>query len=629
LLSDRRSLAAITRLPFSFPFYVALALYLFRTAFPPTTQWIGGCCDPEEGIWFLRWNAYAVTHLGNPFFTTHLNYPSGVNLMWNASMPLAGFLLSPITLTAGPIAAYNLVLTLGVALSAWCAYLALCRFVPSRSAAVIGGAVYGFSPFVLSQGTQHLILTSVAVPPLLLLLLDEIIARRRAPQQLGLFLGLLATAQLLLSAELLATETLIGAITVVVLTVMYPSEVAPRARYTGNVLFIAIITFAVLSAAPLAMMLLGPQRLNGLPFSPAVYSTDLLNFVVPNQFQALAPPQAVLLSSHFSGLPQEATAYLGLPLILLLAYTVGRFWDRLTVRGAGIVGVIVAILSMGPQVTIAGQATTIPLPWSLVARLPLLADILPNRLTVFMYLCVAVLVAAFVDGLVTRWRWQTSVPGILLLALSLVFLLPENPYPVSSAAIPPIFTNWQQAGVAPGAVVLVAPRTEGGGDDQMLWQAVAGDAFRMPDGYALVPDPHGGTDELAPAATIFTSMDSVQLGGKMPSLTLPVRQAISHDLHVRNVDAVLVGPMPNGNLMVQFFTNLLGRQPENRGGVEMWRNVQRHGITLSRGVMSVTAVPRCERMDVPVRYTGRGTGSSVAHWIRCGSQLSPRCRLDD
>ena len=112
----------------------------------------------------------------------------------------------------------------------------------------------------------------------------------------------------------------------------------------------------------------------------------------------------------------------------------------------------------------------------------------------------------------------------------------------------------------------------------MLWQAVAGDAFRMPDGYVLVPDPNGGTDANAPAATIFTSMDSVQLTDKMPALTLSVRRAINHNLHVRHIDAVLVGPMTNHDLMVQFFTTLFGRPPESRGGVQIWRNVQRHGV---------------------------------------------------
>ena len=70
--------------------------------------------------------------------------------MWNTSITLPSLLVVPVTLTAGPMVAYNLLATLGPALSGWCAYLALSRYVQSRPAAFIGGALYAFSPFMVA-----------------------------------------------------------------------------------------------------------------------------------------------------------------------------------------------------------------------------------------------------------------------------------------------------------------------------------------------------------------------------------------------------------------------------------------------------------------------------------------------
>ena len=67
----------------------------------------------------------------------------------------AGLLLSPLTLVFGPVLTLNVLLTLAYGLSAWSAYLAIHRYVPSHTAAACGGLVYGFSPAIRVQ-TRHL-----------------------------------------------------------------------------------------------------------------------------------------------------------------------------------------------------------------------------------------------------------------------------------------------------------------------------------------------------------------------------------------------------------------------------------------------------------------------------------------
>ena len=60
--------------------------------------------DPFQMTWFLSYVPYALTHGLSIFHTNYIDYPSGVNLADNTSVPLLGILGWPITATLGPIA---------------------------------------------------------------------------------------------------------------------------------------------------------------------------------------------------------------------------------------------------------------------------------------------------------------------------------------------------------------------------------------------------------------------------------------------------------------------------------------------------------------------------------------------
>src|SRR5579863_1521254 len=66
-------------------------------------------------MWFLAWTAFALGHHHMPLFSTYLDYPAGVNLMWNTSVLLPGALLAPLTDRAGPVVSYNVLVTLAPA----------------------------------------------------------------------------------------------------------------------------------------------------------------------------------------------------------------------------------------------------------------------------------------------------------------------------------------------------------------------------------------------------------------------------------------------------------------------------------------------------------------------------------
>jgi hypothetical protein len=574
--------AAIGALLPPFLIYLDLALILtIDTWESPSTHWIGTCCDPEQTVWFLRWIPYAMQHASDPFFTQQLNAPNGVNVMWNTAVPFIALLMTPVTLAFGAIFAYNVAMIGAVTLSAWCAFLALRRYTRGTLAPLIGGAVYGFSPYVISHAAIHLNLASVWAPPLFLLLLDDIvIRRRRSPRLLGVAVGVLAVAQLLTSEEILATSAIAGGIVVLLLALSMPRDrdlLVARGRRLVEAAATGTATFLVLAGWPLAVQFLGPGRIMARVGDSRTFSTDLLNLVLPTKYQLISPEAATRVSDHFSGLFHEANAYVGLPLLLLLTVVVARRWGDLRIRIAAVFGVAMFVLSLGPVLHIGADSTGWAMPWLPFSHLPLLENILPARLAVFMWLAIAVIVAVEIDHI---RHVPTGQGTIRLAALGIAVLLcAPAPLRSSTAEIPPFFYRWQEQGIASDEIVLFAPFfRNGAGADPMIWAAATGNEVRMAEAYAKVALPGGGVSIGPPSTQLTDIMESIQDRGDEVVARGAARDQIALDLRSGSIAHVIVGPMPHRERMVAFFTDLFGRPPQEVDGVQVWRDVDVSGV---------------------------------------------------
>jgi hypothetical protein len=566
-----------------FALYLVLALLLTaRVWSAPTTSWIGGCCDPEQTIWFLRWIPYAISHLTDPFVTQQINAPIGVNLMWNASIPFLSFVMAPLSLTAGPIAAYNIVVVLSIALSAWCSFLALRRWADGAIGPVVGGAIYGFSPYLVSHAALHLNLIAVWAPPLFLILLDELLVRRRRRAvTLGVWLGLLSAMQLLIAEELLATSVVSAAVLAAVLAVVvgarHRDELTVAARRAMVAVVGASATFLAVAGWPLAVQLFGPLRIQGRVQDVEVFSTDLLNVLLPTPYQFFAPEAATTVSSGFSGLYHEAGAYLGLPLLAVLVVTVVRQWADLRIRIAGIMAALMLLLSLGPTLHVGPESTGVPLPWLPFSKLPLLEHALPGRLTMYMWLAVGAIIAIGIDAALRR-PVRAAAPRLAAIAAAVALCIPA-PLAASSVAVPPFFDRWEAQGIPADSIVLFAPFFfDGAGADPMVWAAVAGDEPRMYEAYAYVPAADGTPRFGPPETQLSQIMEAIQDDGTMIVARGAVREQIGRDLTSARISVVIVGPMRARNQMVGFFTDLFGRPPDEVDGVEIWKGVDESGV---------------------------------------------------
>src|SRR5258708_614291 len=194
--------------------HLGLAFALFAPAWAhPTSTLIGGQLDSAPHTWLLAWPSWALAHGHNPLFSDWICAPTGANLAWSTQMTLPGVAVAPIKAAAGPVVAFNLVLTLGPALTAFAAYLLARRFGLSHLAAAAGGALAGFTPYVVSHAfAGHANLVIALGVPLVALVLDAIVLRqRRSPWLLGVALGVLAAAQVYIAEEILATEVVAAA----------------------------------------------------------------------------------------------------------------------------------------------------------------------------------------------------------------------------------------------------------------------------------------------------------------------------------------------------------------------------------------------------------------------------------
>jgi hypothetical protein len=561
----------------------ALAVRVFFSAWtaPAVKVLSGGGGDAGLLLWFLRWTPFAVARGMNPLFTDYINVPHGVNVMWNGSLLLPGLVLGPVTAAFGAIATFNVLCTLGLALSAWCAALAFGRYVNNRVATLIGGLVFGFSPYMLAQSRGHIHLTLAFFVPLLFLALDNIlVGQRRSPLLAGALFGLLAAAQLLTGEEVFASTMLFCAWQVVVMMALFPRHITAKARYALIAFGATAVTFAAVAAWPLWFQISGPQHISGDIQSTSRFVTDLWNFVTPTGVQVLAPPSALRMARHFTGNFAETDGYIGIPLIVIVLFTVARWaWSSAVVRAAFLLALGPIVLTLGDRLHIAGRVTGVKLPWSWFQQLPLIESAVPNRFMLQAMLFIGLLLAVFIEK-AWRWPWAGRALAALLTVAVVVTLVPRTPLSGLPVDAPAFFTGPDVRQVPRDSVVLVTPFPSPQAAQPMAWAAVADLRFKMPGGYFIGPQANG-KPKYGPLPTpLYGQLAKLASGWDPPKLDLSKRISYLSDLDRWGVRTIVVGPFPRGQAKTQerlniklMFIQLLGRPPVEEGGVYVWWNV--------------------------------------------------------
>jgi hypothetical protein len=441
-----------------------------------------GTSDPAQYVWALVWFPRAILHGSNPLYTHAIWTPGGLNLAGATAVPAAAIAAAPITALAGPVVAYNVLSIAAPVLGAFCAYR-LCLYVTrSPGASILGGFLYGFATYEFATMQEHLHLVFTFCPPLAVLLilkrLNEAISLRRFIALMTLVLGI----QLLLSSEILFTATCVGAF-VLAAAAIFATSAERRA--------IAAL-LAPLAAAYAAMGVICSWFLYEALRAPAFaqgwgtrFPADALSFVVPSPITRLGGYQFLSVTAYFRGTLTESGAYLGLPLVMIVALFLITRWKT---RAAKVLATALAVSvtwSLGERLYIDGHAT-IKLPWSLFERHRVFNLLIPERLALYTALACAILAAMWVGANHpgARRRWALGLLAALFILPTANAATPRGRSAVLDApwSDPPFF----RAGIykrylRAGEIVLPLPWGRSG--NGMLWQARADMYFRLASGY--------------------------------------------------------------------------------------------------------------------------------------------------
>jgi hypothetical protein len=498
--------------------------------------------------------------------TTAMNAPHGINLMWNNTVLFPAIVLAPVTLLAGPLAGLAVLATLGYAGSAAAMYWLLRRHGVGVLAGALGGAVFGFSPGMVNSGVAHYGMEFAVLVPLMVEAVLSILTGRGRPLLVGCLLGLLAAAQLFTGEEMVSDVAIVGLVLAVVLAASRPSAV--RARLGGAAL-------GVLAAAAVALLLCahalwiqfhGPLAEHGSPWPIANFGNGFGAFVNPQSQLLFHTASSAAYAADHGANGAEYVAYLGPPLLILVAYFTVRYWRDLRVRVAGVLWLVLEALSLGVN------GPLLPFHW--LQSLPLFGDMLPSRMSLLADGAAAAVLAFGLDLALS------NTAGVLRRALPVVIavlaVLPLVPRPVAALRAPAVPAGWDAAfarlDLPSNAGVLVVPVPQSQQGETMLWQADTGQPGALDAGWFLGP---GWTGRGAPSywGPAFTSgtvhcLDALWLGTGSggASCTTDLRSALGY----WHPAAVVANTTP-GTPLARFLTKVLGEPTVQDGQMLGWR----------------------------------------------------------
>ncbi len=508
-------------------YLVIAALFLGRSIVLPGSTFPGHPGDAEQYMWYLGlfWHALAGGH--NPFITRLMNYPYGMNLMWNTSILAESIALGPLLAVMNSAAAYNVWFGLNILAAGALAQQIFARLGVRQSLQIIGGCLVAMLPYITTQSLSHISLVTTA-PLLVALLILTIVAKGqgRRPAVLGALLGLAAAVQFYTLVEVLVSFVVVLVLGLAV-AALVDSEALRRVlrRAPPRFWIAAAAVFVVLAAPGLYELLLGPYRVFHSVQPPNVYVTDLFNFILPTGAFSVHIP-FVDPANWFTGNFAEDNGYLGIPAILLLIWSLRRLWPQTLARILAWTSGVVALLSLGSTLHVLGWTSPIPLPWWLFDQLPFVKDLLPARLMLYADLAVASLLILGIED----WLRQGAGTGrrpLWWLAAVVATWLPLIPY--TNSPLP------QATGAfAPGTPVVRALR---GQPTYVLTVAFPEVMQALQEtGYAFpVANTYGHTANDAARLQDLTGVDGLLTPSLSPDVYAGIVTADLRTLHVRRL----------------------------------------------------------------------------------------------
>jgi hypothetical protein len=539
--------------------------------------------DVGQRVWFMAWLPFAIAHHTNPFVSTYMFAPHGINVLANASVLFEAFLFIPITELSSPITSVNIACIASPVVSALSLYFVVRRYGMRRSVAFVGGLIYGFSPAVLqSNALADFNLTWMFFPPLAAYLIDLIFFRQTGrPVRLGVVLGLLTAVQYFSGQEILLDCVVVTVPVLAIAILANPSQFSSHVRFALKGTGAALATAGALLVYPLIVYFNGSAHVESLS-TTATPGAALPSLVWPSAVigPGLGQQPPGTHWQHLFGLD-----FVG-PVVVALALAALFFARRhrvvLLLWAAALWSVA---LSWGGATRLTGSNPTFSWhapAWYLSKAIPILKDPVWIRISILTDLFLALLVTITLDGVMSAiqangglWRrylgyFAVAGAGVLM---AIPLLVGSNmPYTgFENVAVPDVLRHVPTGAQGTPLTALMLPAGSLLSGPPLAWQAVADFPYRDFEGYAWHPRPGHQTAQVGPDPTLLNYI-LVNAAETSPSITLTRAQRREFAAAFARYDvrvAIVVDGYPGSRQLARVYNQIFG--PGRRfGDGEIW-----------------------------------------------------------
>jgi hypothetical protein len=339
---------------------------------------LGGIVEPGGDYGLMAWNLWvvdrALSHGGNPYFTSLVYHPLGARLVKH-TLVLGYWPVTLVTrlLTGGdplyPLYAYRLSILLSFTLALALCYALLRRLGFSRGAACLPALAYAFCDFNVLHVPHLNHLSAAFLLPLAGLSLVRLFQRPST------WRGLIAAFVLAVGiyfTELVVFIWMAAGLALVSAVALASTRADVRRVATGlgaRGALAALLVF-LLALAPFAVNWALDSGKAPNPRQASNWSANLAAFVVPR------PDTTPLYGRAFAGWSAAVSkgiggqeVFLGFPLLVLAVMGVVRK-PRGWILVSAALGAFFAVLSLGPILKVGGINTGWPMPYALLMKVP-------------------------------------------------------------------------------------------------------------------------------------------------------------------------------------------------------------------------------------------------------------------
>ncbi len=382
--------------------------------------------DISGYVWDLWWTARQVAHLGNPWFTGHMAAPVGIQLGFDTTMPLAGLIMTPVTLVFGASVSFSLLSIVAPGLLCYVMYRAA-RLWLAEPGAIAAGALFGLSSMLAWQEWYHL---NIALGTLFLpMTLEAAVRLRRRPGiRQGVILGVVLGASVLVNQESAVMAALLAAVILVPWLARRPAADRLRALAAGAVAGVVVASPQLIAMLQQAVAGGADVSATKLASSYDTYGAGLPGLFAPS-------PQVAHFGLHRLAtiyqyrIPTESVATFGLVLSVLAVCGLAASWRRRSAWLLALLWLGGAALALGPTLVIGSRAyvplattwdgtrMSLIMPYTWLVHLPGLSALREaDRLALLGLIGAAVLAGSAVDWLYGHARLVIPVVAVLAIA---------------------------------------------------------------------------------------------------------------------------------------------------------------------------------------------------------------------